>query len=162
MPGRVGFGQASCSSAPTRPSAKGTLSTSKRIVSAAVCHPLAASDPKIDPAVSSWICCGPVSRGVAAWHGKIIIATLDGRLIALDARSGKPVWSANTVLDKGQPITITGAPRIADGNVVIGNAGGDLGARGYISAWNADTGKHVWTFWIVPPQPGKIPSETSG
>jgi quinohemoprotein ethanol dehydrogenase len=113
-------------------------------------------DPKIDPSVASWICCGPVSRGVAAWHGKIIIGTLDGRLIALDARTGKPVWTADTVLDKGQPITITGAPRIADGNVVIGNGGGDLGARGYITAWNADTGKHAWTFWIVPPQPGHL------
>ncbi|MGZ3172140.1 MAG: PQQ-dependent dehydrogenase, methanol/ethanol family [Croceibacterium sp.] len=118
-------------------------------------------DPKIDPAVSSWICCGPVSRGVAAWHGKIIIATLDGRLIALDAKNGKPVWTADTVLDKGQPITMTGAPRIADGNVVIGNAGGDLGARGYITAWNADTGKHVWTFWIVPPQPGHLDNTAS-
>jgi quinohemoprotein ethanol dehydrogenase len=113
-------------------------------------------DPKVDPSISSWICCGPVSRGVAAWHGKIIIATLDGRLIALDARTGKPVWSVNTVLDKGQPITITGAPRIADGLVVIGNSGGDIGARGYITAWNADTGKHAWTFWIVPPQPGHL------
>jgi quinohemoprotein ethanol dehydrogenase len=118
-------------------------------------------DPKIDPAVTSWICCGPVSRGVAAWHGKIIIATLDGRLIALDARTGKPVWTADTVLDKGQPITLTGAPRIADGNVVIGNAGGDLGARGYITAWNADTGKHAWTFWIVPPEPGKLDNAAS-
>jgi quinohemoprotein ethanol dehydrogenase len=118
-------------------------------------------DPKIDPAVTQWICCGPVSRGVAAWHGKIIIATLDGRLIALDAKTGTPVWTADTVLDKGQPITMTGAPRIADGNVVIGNAGGDLGARGYITAWNADTGKHAWTFWIVPPQPGKLDNAAS-
>jgi len=112
-------------------------------------------DPKVDRSISSWICCGPVSRGVAAWNGKIIIGTLDGRLIALDAKTGKPVWSADTVLNKGQPITITGAPRIAGGLVVVGNAGGDLGARGYITAWNADTGKHAWTFWIVPGEPGK-------
>ncbi len=112
-------------------------------------------DPKISPDVAQWICCGPVSRGVAAWHGKIIIATLDGRLIALDARTGKPVWTADTVVDKTQPITITGAPRIADGNVVIGNSGGDLGARGYMSAYNADTGKFAWRFWIVPGKPGR-------
>ena len=112
-------------------------------------------DPKVSPDVAQWICCGPVSRGVAAWHGKIIIATLDGRLIALDARTGKPVWSADTVVDRKQPITITGAPRIAAGNVVIGNSGGDLGARGYMSAYNADTGQLAWRFWITPGEPGK-------
>jgi quinohemoprotein ethanol dehydrogenase len=118
-------------------------------------------DPKVSPDVAQWICCGPVSRGVAAWHGKIIIATLDGRLIALNAKTGKPVWTADTVIDKNQPITITGAPRIADGNVVIGNGGGDLGARGYMSAYNADTGKFAWRFWIVPGEPGKPDSAAS-
>jgi quinohemoprotein ethanol dehydrogenase len=111
-------------------------------------------DPKIDVKWARIACCGPVSRGLAAWHGKIIVATLDGRLIALGARTGKPVWSADT-LEPGQPLSITGAPRIADGKVVVGNSGGDLGARGYISAYDADTGKFAWKFWIVPGDPSK-------
>src|SRR5581483_5144400 len=97
---------------------------------------------------------GPVSRGLAAWHGKIIVAALDGRLIALDARTGKPVWTANT-LEPGQPLSVTGAPRIADGKVVIGNSGGDLGGRGYVSAYDADTGAFAWKFYIVPGDPSK-------
>ena len=111
-------------------------------------------DPKVPVSWARQTCCGPVSRGLAAWHGKIIIATIDGRLIALDARSGKPVWSADT-LEAGQPLSITGAPRIADGKVVIGNSGGDLGGRGYISAYDADTGKFAWKFYIVPGDPSK-------
>ena len=81
----------------------------------------------------AWRAAGRSAAGLAAWHGKIIIAALDGRLIALDAKTGKPVWTAQT-LDKGQPLSLTGAPRIAAGQVIIGNAGGDFGARGYISA----------------------------
>jgi quinohemoprotein ethanol dehydrogenase len=97
-------------------------------------------------------CCGPVSRGLAAWKGNIILAALDGRLIAIDAHTGKPVWITQT-LEKDQPLSITGAPRVANGIVVIGNAGGDLGARGYMSAYDAQTGKQVWKFYIVPGNP---------
>ena len=111
-------------------------------------------DPKVPVAWARITCCGPGSRGLLAWHGKIIMATVDGRLIALDAKTGKPVWTTDT-LEKGQPLSITGAPRIADGNVVIGNSGGDFGARGYMSAYNADTGKPAWKFYIVPGDPSK-------
>ena len=113
-------------------------------------------DPKVPTEYSRITCCGPVSRGLAAWKGKIYLGALDGRLIALDAHDGHVVWSANTV-DKGQPITITGAPRVADGNVVIGNSGGDVGSRGYMSAYDAETGKQVWKFYIVPGDPKKMP-----
>jgi len=113
-------------------------------------------DPKIPLEWGRLACCGPVSRGLAAWHGKIYIAALDGRLIALDAATGKPVWSTQT-LDPGQPLSITGAPRIADGQVVIGNAGGDFGGRGYVSAYDAETGKQTWKFYIVPGDPAKMP-----
>ena len=113
-------------------------------------------DPKVSPEWSRLACCGPVSRGLAAWDGKIIVAALDGRLIALDALTGKPVWTTQT-LEKGQPLSMTGAPRIAAGQVVIGNAGGDFGARGYISAYDARTGKPTWKFYIVPGDPAKGP-----
>jgi quinohemoprotein ethanol dehydrogenase len=113
-------------------------------------------DPKVAPEWARLACCGPVSRGIAAWHGKIIIAALDGRLIAVDAKSGKPVWTTQTI-EKGQPLSLTGAPRIAAGQVIIGNAGGDFGARGYISAYDADTGKPTWKFYLVPGNPAAMP-----
>jgi quinohemoprotein ethanol dehydrogenase len=113
-------------------------------------------DPQIAPEWARLACCGPVSRGLAAWGGNIIIAALDGRLIALDAKTGQPVWTQQT-LESGQPLSLTGAPRIAAGQVVIGNAGGDFGARGYISAYDAVTGKPTWKFYIVPGDPQKMP-----
>ncbi|MGH8227465.1 MAG: PQQ-dependent dehydrogenase, methanol/ethanol family [Steroidobacteraceae bacterium] len=113
-------------------------------------------DPKVPLKWARLACCGPVSRGLAAWQGKIYLAALDGRLIALDARTGKPVWITRT-FDKNQPLSITGAPRVADGLVVIGNSGGDFGARGYVSAYDAETGRQVWKFYIVPGDPAKGP-----
>jgi quinohemoprotein ethanol dehydrogenase len=113
-------------------------------------------DPKIPLEWARLACCGPVSRGIAAWNGKIYVGALDGRLIALDARTGKEVWSTQT-LDKGQPLSITGAPRVANGVVVIGNGGGDFGARGYMSAYDAETGKQKWKFYIVPGNPAAGP-----
>jgi quinohemoprotein ethanol dehydrogenase len=111
-------------------------------------------DPKVPFEYGRIACCGPVSRGLAAWNGKIYVAALDGRLIALDAKSGKEIWTTQT-LEPGQPLSITGAPRVAGGLVVIGNAGGDLGARGYMSAYDSETGKQVWKFYIVPGDPSK-------
>jgi quinohemoprotein ethanol dehydrogenase len=111
-------------------------------------------DPEITPQQGAVACCGPVSRGLAAWKGKVFIGALDGRLIALNAKNGKKVWETQTA-DPGQPISITGAPRVANGIVVIGNGGGDLGARGYMSAYDAETGKQVWKFYIVPGDPSK-------
>ncbi len=112
-------------------------------------------DPKVTPEAGRVACCGVVSRGLAAWNGKLFIGALDGRLIALDAKTGKEVWSTQT-LDADQPLSITGAPRVANGIVVIGNGGGDLGARGYMSAYDAESGKQVWKFYIVPGDP-KVP-----
>jgi quinohemoprotein ethanol dehydrogenase len=117
-------------------------------------------DPKVPPEYSRITCCGTVSRGVAAWNGKIIIPALDGRLIAVDAASGSKLWETDTKLP-GQPLSITGAPRIANGLVVIGNSGGDVGSRGYMTAYNADTGEKVWRFFIVPGEPGKADGEAS-
>jgi len=99
-------------------------------------------------------CCDAVNRGVAAWGGKVFVGTLDGRLIAVDAKSGKQVWSTVTV-DQSKPYTITGAPRVVKGLVLIGNGGGELGVRGYISAYDAATGEMRWRFYTVPGNPAQ-------
>jgi quinohemoprotein ethanol dehydrogenase len=111
-------------------------------------------DPAVPRALGVRGCCDVVNRGVAAWRGKIFVGTFDGRLVALDARSGTPVWSVMTV-DPGKPYTITMAPRIIKGRVVIGNSGNEYGVRGYVSAYDAETGKLVWRFYTVPGDPSK-------
>jgi quinohemoprotein ethanol dehydrogenase len=113
-------------------------------------------DPQVPREWGRYACCEPVARGLAFWKGKVIIATLDGRLIGLDAKTGKPMWTATT-FDKSQPWSITGAPRVFDGMVVVGNAGADLGVRGFVSAWDADTGRFLWKFYLVPNDPSKGP-----
>lgn len=98
----------------------------------------------------SW---GP--RGIAYWKDKIYVATLDGRLIALAARTGKPLWSEQTV-PKDDSSNITGAPRVFNGKVLIGHGGADFGQiRGYVTAYDAETGKQAWRWWIVPGDPAK-------
>ena len=118
---------------------------------------------RFDPDVKSALvksCCGPNNRGVAVWEGKVFVGVLDGRLIALDATNGKPVWETLTV-DPDKAYTITGAPRVVKGLVVIGNGGGEFGVRGYVSAYNVNTGEQVWRFYTVPAQPGKSDGEVS-
>ncbi len=111
-----------------------------------------AYDPEVPGAAAVNACCDVVNRGVAAWHGKLYVGTLDGRLVALDAASGKSIWVVNT-LPPGSRATITGAPRIVKGKVLIGNAGAELGVRGYLTAYDADTGKQAWRFYTVPGDP---------
>jgi quinohemoprotein ethanol dehydrogenase len=111
-------------------------------------------DPKVPRALGVRGCCDVANRGVAAWNGKIFVAAFDGRLIALDAHTGKPVWTTQTV-DPAKPYTITQAPRVIKGRVVIGNGGGEYGVRGYLSAYDAETGKLAWRFYTVPGDPSK-------
>ena len=111
-------------------------------------------DPHVPTKYGRMACCDIVSRGLAAANGKIYVATLDGRLIALDAASGKPVWSVLTV-DNSKNYTITGAPRVYDGKVLIGNGGADMGVRGYVTAYDAETGRQAWRFYTVPGDPSK-------
>ena len=111
-------------------------------------------DPKVPRPRARTICCDVVNRGVALYHGKVYVGTLDGRLIALDAKLGSPVWDVLTS-DQSQPYAITGAPRIAKGMVLIGNAGSEFGVRGYVSAYDAGTGKLVWRTYTVPGDPSK-------
>ncbi len=113
-------------------------------------------DPGVGPEWARLACCGPSARGIAAWKGKIILATLDGRLIAIDAKDGHQLWSSQT-FPPGQEYSITGAPRVYDGKVVIGNGGADYGSRGFVSAWDAETGERLWKFYIVPGDPAKGP-----
>jgi quinohemoprotein ethanol dehydrogenase len=111
-------------------------------------------DPEVPPQWGANACCDVVNRGVAVWQEKIYIGTLDGRLIALDAATGKPVWAQLTI-DPHWRYTITGAPRIVKGKVIIGNGGAEFGVRGYVSAYDAQTGKLVWRFYTVPGDPSK-------
>ncbi|MDB5410245.1 MAG: adh [Rhodospirillales bacterium] len=111
-------------------------------------------DPEVPREIGVKACCDVVNRGVAAWKGKIFVGTFDGRLVALDARNGKPVWSVMTV-DPTRPYTITQAPRVIKGRVVIGNSGSEYGVRGYISAYDAETGEFAWRFYTVPGDPAQ-------
>jgi quinohemoprotein ethanol dehydrogenase len=106
-------------------------------------------DPKIDKSKGFDACCDTVNRGVAVWNGKLFVGTIDGRLIALDAATGKQVWSTQTT-PVGKTYTITGAPRVAKGKVFIGNSGAEYDVRGYISAYDAETGKLDWRFYTIP------------
>jgi quinohemoprotein ethanol dehydrogenase len=109
-------------------------------------------DPEVPAVTGRLACCDIVSRGLAAWEGKIIVATLDGRLIALDAATGKPIWTVAT-FDESAPYTITGAPRVFDGKVLIGNSGAELGVRGFATAYDVNTGRELWRFYTVPGDP---------
>jgi PQQ-dependent dehydrogenase (methanol/ethanol family) len=111
-------------------------------------------DPKVPRGRAYFICCDVVNRGLALYHGKVYVGALDGRLIALDERNGTPVWQVPTT-DSSKPYAVTSAPRIAGGKVLIGNAGAEYGVRGYISAFDAETGKMAWRFYTVPGDPSK-------
>ena len=112
--------------------------------------PLWNYDPKVDPTIGGIACCDVVNRGVAAWKGKVILGALDGRLISLDAKTGKVVWSVQTSEDMKMPYTITQVPRVYKNTVVVGNAGAEYSVRGYVSGYDVDTGKLKWRFYTVP------------
>src|SRR5262245_28973434 len=111
-------------------------------------------DPQVPQHFGTRACCDVVNRGLAFYQDKVYVGTIDGRLIALNAQTGKPRWSVVTV-DQEQAYTITGAPRVVKGKVIIGNGGGEYGVRGYVSAFDATTGKLAWRFYTVPGDPSK-------
>jgi quinohemoprotein ethanol dehydrogenase len=111
-------------------------------------------DPDVPREWAQKACCDVVNRGVAVYQGKVYVGSLDGRLIALDAKTGSEVWEVNTI-DRNRDYTITGAPRAARGLVYIGNGGAEYGVRGYATAYDAETGKQVWRFHAVPGDPSK-------
>ena len=94
-------------------------------------------------------------RGLSFWQGKVIAGVQDGRLFALDAKSGKLIWETLTT-QPGDNRYITGAPRVFNGKVIIGHGGADFGhVRGYVSTYDAETGALLWRWYIVPGDPAK-------
>ncbi|UYO42945.1 PQQ-dependent dehydrogenase, methanol/ethanol family [Rhodopseudomonas palustris] len=112
-------------------------------------------DPKVDHSKGYRGCCDVVNRGVALYKGKVFVGAYDGRLIALDAATGNKAWEIDTLIDHEHSYTITGAPRVFNGKVVIGNGGAEYGARGYVTAYDAETGKQAWRWFTVPGDPSK-------
>jgi quinohemoprotein ethanol dehydrogenase len=111
-------------------------------------------DPEVNSTTRSAICCGNVNRGIALYNGMIIAPSIDGRLWALNAVTGKPVWETRIVYPQDQ-YTLTMAPRIANGKVIIGASGGDKPTRGQFSAVDAQTGQFLWRFYTVPGDPSQ-------
>ena len=112
-------------------------------------------DPEVPGDWGRKACCDVVNRGVAVYEGVVYVASLDGYLIALNAENGAVIWRVNTLIDRKRPYTITAAPRVANGRVFIGNGGGEYGVRGYVTAYNAKSGKQEWRFYTVPGDPSK-------
>lgn len=112
-------------------------------------------DPKVDRGQAYKGCCDVVNRGVALYKGRVYVASYDGRLIALDAATGRPAWEVDTIVDRSRSYTITGAPRVVKGKVIIGNGGAEYGVRGYVTAYDAATGKQAWRWFTVPGDPAK-------
>ena len=115
-------------------------------------------DPHSDFFAGRNPCCDLVNRGVAVWQGKVYVGSGDGRLHAINAATGKKIWEADTITDHKQPYASTGAPQIAGDVVVIGNAGADMGhggVRGYVTAYDLETGAFKWRFYTVPPAVGQ-------
>jgi quinohemoprotein ethanol dehydrogenase len=109
-------------------------------------------DAKVPFEVQQRACCGVVNRGVALYEGRVYVGALDGRLVALDAKTGKVDWQVQTTPPE-EWYTSTGAPRVIKGKVIIGNGGAEFAVRGFVSAYDAATGKLVWRFYTVPGDP---------
>ena len=111
-------------------------------------------DPEVGKVAGLNLRVGWGVRGVAWWKGRVYVGTQDGRLIAIDARTGKPAWIRRTY---GPDLAayISGAPRVLGGRVLIGFGGSDGISRGYITAYDARSGKQLWRFYSVPGDPAK-------
>ena len=112
-------------------------------------------DPEVNrKPTADKMCCGVVNRGLALYNGKVIVPANDGRLIALSAETGKPVWESRVAYPQFEQ-TLTIAPRIAKGKVIIGAGGAEYPVRGLVAAYDAKTGKEAWRFYTVPGDPAK-------
>jgi alcohol dehydrogenase (cytochrome c)/quinohemoprotein ethanol dehydrogenase len=117
-------------------------------------------DPQVPHAWNVRACCDVVNRGVALWKDKVFVGALDGRLIALDAKTGAVDW-VNQTFDRSKSYAITGAPRVVKGKVIIGTGGAEYNNRGFVSAYDADNGHLVWRFYTVPGDPSKSDGQPS-
>jgi len=111
-------------------------------------------DAKIDPITPSHMCCGTHNRGLALYEGKLILASNDARLIALDAMTGKELWQ-NKVADIDKYYSFTIAPRMAGDKIIVGVGGGEYFIRGFFAAYSVKDGSLLWKFHTVPPAPGQ-------
>ncbi|MBW2240905.1 MAG: PQQ-dependent dehydrogenase, methanol/ethanol family [Deltaproteobacteria bacterium] len=111
-------------------------------------------DPRVPRKTAGIACCDVVNRGVAVYRGRVYVGTLDGRLVSLDAETGEPIFEVVTT-DPTRPYTITMAPRVVKGKVILGNGGAEFGVRGYVSAYDWETGELVWRFYTVPGDPSQ-------
>lgn len=111
-------------------------------------------DPQVPKEYAKYACCDVVNRGVALYEGKVFVGTIDGRLAALNAVNGEVIWETLTV-DQSKFYTITGAPRVVNGNVIIGNGGAEFGVRGYVTAYDAHSGDEVWRTYTIPGDPSE-------
>jgi quinohemoprotein ethanol dehydrogenase len=112
-------------------------------------------DPNVDASYGRRACCDVVNRGVAVWKGKVYVGTLDGYMVCLNAADGKEIWRKDSFTDRTKAYTITSPPQVAGNIVMIGNSGGEYGVRGYITAYDLNTGDQKWRFFIVPGDPAK-------
>lgn len=117
-------------------------------------------EPEVDMQVNRFTCCDQANRGVAVAAGKVFVASLDGYLYALDQKSGEVLWRIDTIVDRERGYTITGAPEIAGDLVIIGNAGAEYDARGYVTAYDVSRGEEKWRFYTVPRDPALGPQES--
>ena len=112
-------------------------------------------DPGVDRSKGYKGCCDVVNRGVALYKGKVYVGAYDGRLVAIDAATGKKLWEKDTIIDHSRSYTVTGAPRVVKGKIIIGNGGAEYGVRGYVSAYDAESGDLAWRWFTVPGDPSK-------
>ena len=118
-------------------------------------------DPEVPGEAGPKGCCDVVNRGVAVDDGRVFIATFDGRMAALDAKTGEELWIVDTIVNHDMDYTSTGAPRVFKGKVIIGQGGAERGVRGYVTAYDVETGEKAWRFYIVPGAPGVRDGEVS-
>ena len=110
-------------------------------------------DPEVPKEFAQKGCCDVVNRGVALYEGKVFVGAFDGNLHAIDAATGEQLWKTDTIENREMSYTITGAPRVINGMVIIGNGGAEFGVRGYVSAYDAETGEMIWRWYAVPGDP---------
>ena len=110
-------------------------------------------DPAVPRDYARHACCDVVNRGVALWGDSVIAASVDGYLRALDRETGAVRWEVDTRINQADSYTVTGAPRVVNGRVIIGNGGAEMSVRGYVTAYDAETGEQAWRFFTVPGNP---------